>query len=682
MADEAPPTLKEAIGEWFLQHYGDPKPIPERKSTKDIAVADPRPAPPDPAIAARAEQAARIAQAGRNPAWQDMLTQMRAAGPQEQMVPRGPAPVPNPVPPGYNPFDPRHAAGGAAAALSTVGEAPLTPLNELLADQGQPLPGQPGGGPAGLPGGPGGRPISPKDRQTNFNTFLDSLIGAANANPTGSLDPFDRNHQALILRQSADKEEDILWDLEKDLANRQKEHHEAEMKALKPLWDAQDKRYAEQAKLLEQDAATFPDYMPPLIKPQDAQFFAYATLAVALVGGLAGKGGWMNTASAFNGMIDGFVEGNKEKIDTYNKIFHEEYEAAAGKYKAQRERMADILNATDVPINRILKEAEMQAKIDGAEWKVLEAQQGHIDKLRRMSVDEEKMATQIDMVKARLETQIDASLAHFGYGRGGSMGGANLDEYGMWAAAKMAMGGNLQVLQMLTSRWASPQRAEIFNIMAKEMQEQGIDPTYINQAMITLHVERAAQRWSKVRWEAVGRLEVALEELRPALEQGVLAANKLHPRAYNAPLNELIKRFTVGPDAAKVANVNTLALTVGREYMTLATMPVSNAQMHWGSADLAQKMVNGAMSIAEVEGFYEAITKEIAANKKGLESATLGSMQDVMSLGKPVRSEDFGLPPRATENKLSPLDRSNDPNNPQTQQQQDWTREFEGVLRH
>ncbi|MBA0087671.1 MAG: hypothetical protein HRJ53_22020 [Acidobacteria bacterium Pan2503] len=257
------------------------------------------------------------------------------------------------------------------------------------------------------------------------------------------------------------------------------------------------------------------------------------------------------------------------------------------------------------------------------------------------------MAIGIEQTKAKLQTQVDTAVLRLAGGRGSSFGGANLDNYGMWAAAKIAAGGNTAFLQMMTSRWASPQRAEIFNMMAKEWAEQGIDPSVVTQGQITVAVEKKAQTWSVMRWEAMNRLEVALTELKPAIDQAIAAANQLRPRAWNTPINKLTKEFTAGPQAAKIAYANTLALTVGREYITLATMPVSNAQMHWSAQDQANKMVSGDMSLYELSGFYEALSKEIHANKAGLEEATRLSMQDVMSLGRSVRPEDFGLPGKA-----------------------------------
>lgn len=478
--------------------------------------------------------------------------------------------------------------------------------------------------------------------------------------PTHALNPFNANDHERILRAEADKEQDILTKTWKKLTDSQIARADAEQKALAPLWAVQDKQIAAEAARERELQGKIPEWKPPpTINPGEAQSFVMGTLAVALIAGLAGKAGWMRVTEYMTGSIQGLIEGDRQRAEDYYRAYRAQYEASMGALKTQQERWRNILYATDVPINRIQKEAEIQAKIDGAEEKWLQAQQGHIDKLRGQAQAEEKMAIGIDSKRAALETQIEISLSRLAGGRAALAMGNNLDDYGKWAAAKVAAGGNTQLLATLTTRWASPQRAEIWNMMAKEMYETGADPAVINENQIRLNVERAAQRWSTVRWQATLRLEESLIALERPMEQAIIQANGLGPRAVNSPMNKVISEFGAGPHTERVAAVRTLAYTIGREYATLATMPVSNAQMHWGAQEKADRMVSGDMSLAELRGFYNSVLQEITVNKKALRDATELSMKDVISLGGQVNPQDYGLPPRD-----------------QASQQEDWIKRY------
>lgn len=493
-------------------------------------------------------------------------------------------------------------------------------------------------------------PSVAKDPQSDFNLFINQMIGWARGGgePWGGLNPKRREDQAEGLRKQADREDAKVSEAYQRLGESTRAHADAEMTNLQPLFDAQDARVREAQRRVDRTAAAIPEWKPPpTINPQDASQFVMGALAVALIGGIAGKAGWMRVSQYFNGALQGLIEGNRERAKEYHDAWQAEYESAMAKARASQENMTNILNATNVPINQMLRQAEIQAKIDGAEEKVIIARQGHADKLRQMARDEERMSDQLDMRRDQIKGQLDTALTRLGAGQRGALGGQNLDNYGKWAVAKITAGGNIGVLTAITSRWASPQRAELFNAIAKEWYDQGIDPSTFNENQIGLHVERAAQRWSKLRLEAIQRLEGSLQQFEKPLDEALAEANRLHPRAFNRPINALIKDFGSGPRTARISYANTLALTIGREYMTLVAMPVSNAQMHWGAQEQADRMVKGDMSLAEMKGFYKAVLLEVEVNRKALKGAVEASMQDVESMGVSVRPEDFGLPPRA-----------------------------------
>lgn len=550
-----------------------------------------------------------------------------------------PPPPPSPPPtPQSDPFDPRRLNQGRETA-------PPVSLDNALKETPPAI--QP---PAGPPPGPGLSPATSVPEATNFNSFINQMIGFAQTAgmPGSNLNPMRREHQAQVLREQAEREGEEVSEEQRDLARRMREHSESEWRALKPLFEDQSIRVARAEAEMAEARRGIPKYNPPpAIDATSAQGFLMATLAAALIGGIAGKAGWMRVTEYFNGSVQGLIDGNHQLAEQYNTAWKNEYEAAMAQWRATQENMRDILFATDMPINHILKMAEVQAHIDGADEKAILAREGHIDKLRKAAEDEEKMSDALDMKKATIQQQIDSAILR--NRMMGSAGGNNLDQYGLWAVGVITAGGNMRLLNALTTRWASPQRAILWNMLAKDWYEQGVNPAVFNEREIGLQVEKKAQMWSKVRYEGMSRLQVSLQLMEEPLKEAILEANKLHPRAYNQPINALLKDFGTGPQTARIAYVNTIAYMVGNEYVQLSSMPVSGAQMHATSLDTAKRMVSGAASLAEIKGFYEGVKLDTINSRKALDFAVQESIHDVERMGVEVNDPTiFGLPKQPT----------------------------------
>ena len=462
------------------------------------------------------------------------------------------------------------------------------------------------------------------------------------------LNPFNREHQAIVLQNEADRLQRQLDPQVTGFLEAQKERNKRDMEQLKPFFDAQEAQLkAAQADVDKANAALPQYHPPPTIDPTDAQNIMFGFLAVALIAGTVGKGGWMRVTQNFNGAMEGLIQGNEERAKMYNEAYKTSFESSMAQLKSQQERFKDIVYATDVPINQILRRAEIQAKIDGSDEKLLLAQQGHIDKLRSSVAAMDRLADNLSIQNARIGEQIDVALLRIGQGRGmQGAGGMNLDYYGKWFVASLAAGGDKSMLVAATSRWASPLRAEVINTMGKEFFDQGMDPSRMLQAQITFAAQKTVQRLGQTREVFMARLQDALVGLEPVVKQAIYEANGLRPKAENTPINALLKEFGAGARTAKIAYANQLAYNMGVEYQTLALMPASNAQMHMGSQDRVDKMVKGDMSLAELDGFIKALNFEIGNNRKAWQNAVDLSMYDVSQLGKEVRPQDFGLPAR------------------------------------
>lgn len=434
--------------------------------------------------------------------------------------------------------------------------------------------------------------------------------------------------EAEILR-----EQDELEHLQRDLAGRQRASADNEMAALKPLWEEQRKAVEKAQAEVDAARAAVPAYKPqPIVDPESYQQFMFGMLGVALIGGVAGKSGWMRVSQSMNGAMRGLIEGSKERAQESYDQFKRDYDQAMGKLKSSQENMRDILTATDIPIRQILMEAEIQAKRDGAEDKYLLAKQGHIDKLRTVMDAQDKMVLGVETRNQTVREQMDAALARLSK-QTGMAGGVNLDDYGRWFLTRVASAGNMQPLIAATSRWASPQRAEVMNSLGREYYLAGRDPSSFNQSQISLKVETAAQRWAKVRYEAIDRLETYLSKIEKPLMRALATVNGTSPRLANEPINAAISALGTGQSAKDLAYLKTLTIAAGRTYQELTTMPASQAQMHWGAQEMAREMVNENFTLASAKGFYEAVKLEVGINEGALDRMVLRSMRDVEGLG-------------------------------------------------
>lgn len=498
--------------------------------------------------------------------------------------------------------------------------------------------------PGGPPESPGSSVATSRPPQSDLNEFVKQLIGQARA--PARLDTSERQRESAATEAQITREGDALEAAQKELASRQKTRADSEMAALKPLFDEQSKALKEASDKVQAAQAHLPEYKPqPVVDPEQYQQFMFGLLGVAMIGGLAGRAGWMRVTQSMNGAMRGLIDGSKERAKESYEQFKHDYDQAMGKLQAAQQNWRDMLYATDVPINQILRQAEIQAKIEGAEEKFLMAQSGHIDRLRQHQVALDRMVDQLNIQNQRMDTQMDTSLIRLDKPQGGG-GGMNLDPFGKWALTQIAAGGNASPLVAATSRWASPQRAEIWNELGKEWYEKGIDPRSFNQGQAAQQVERAAQRWAKVRYEAVGRLEGALKDLESPLLKGIATVNGLSPQLVNAPINSAISSLGTGQGAKDLQYLKTLAVAAGRAYQEVTTMPASSAQMHWGAQEMAQDMINSNFSLAKAEGFYKAVLLEIQINRKNLNDMVRQSQSDLESTGMTVAPPQ-GAEPRA-----------------------------------
>jgi hypothetical protein len=106
------------------------------------------------------------------------------------------------------------------------------------------------------------------------------------------------------------------------------------------------------------------DLGPP-IDPKQAQSFMWQVFAMGLVGAIGGRGHWKTAASAMTGAIEGFREGNQQKVEAKKAEFDREMKIAQEKQKQADKKYSDILENKNMSLNMMAKMMEIHAHANG-----------------------------------------------------------------------------------------------------------------------------------------------------------------------------------------------------------------------------------------------------------------------------------------------------------------------------
>lgn len=165
-----------------------------------------------------------------------------------------------------------------------------------------------------------------------------------------------------------------------------------------------------QAPLPERQRAEMPEYKPqPVIDGKDFQNYAMGLLAFGLIGGIAAKDRWGTVASALNGSMEGYLQGNQMLAEQRYNDYKTAFEAAKAKETQANKEFESLLNRRDIS----LREMQMQYKILAAKWDRVDAQ----DAVRRKDIGAmykslehyqtslDKLQAQHDMMQERFAFQ-------------------------------------------------------------------------------------------------------------------------------------------------------------------------------------------------------------------------------------------------------------------------------------
>jgi hypothetical protein len=422
-----------------------------------------------------------------------------------------------------------------------------------------------------------------------------------------------------------DKRESQLDPLMQQITTRQSQLDEerlAEMKAFNTSQTAgeQDLRAAEAAPMPTPPTPTDIGPPPDLKHPVDAknyQQMAFAMLAMAMIGGRTSRGNWLGAASALNGALKGYKDGNeavaKEQMAEYDRKFQaaRQHDADANK------KFMDILEARNTSLNQKRELLQMEAAKHGREDARFAAMQGSIDRMlaqvnagRNALMNTEQKHTDM-MIHISLERE--KMEATKGKGRNATF----TPEQSAWAADYFS------ATQQKISAWGGG--AE----MVQSLIEQGITPQQVAAGGAQFAAYKSALRVNAVRQTGVDRLTKSIQTLEPVIIKTAKELGLTEVQLMNSTLNGLRRQF----GNAKLSELQTEVAAWGRQYMEAVTMPGSTAQLHVSSAELGDVILNVNMPIGAMIGSMHGANMDIAAGKYALDQVSKAIVDHIKKLG-------------------------------------------------
>lgn len=402
----------------------------------------------------------------------------------------------------------------------------------------------------------------------------------------------------------------------------------AEAKEREPVQQQLDteRQSLSQLKLPEPTADQIKWQPKPIVDPKDFQAFSWAMLGMAMIGGAASRGNWLGVSSSLNGAMQGYLDGSKARADKAYQDYQTQFKAALEHDSRAQREFENVLQSKTLSINAMLGELQNIAAKYNRQDILLAASQRSIDAVWRQVEATDRAIAQLEEYHDRTGVTLRLGLDRLKQ-QGGATG--DLNDYGRWFVEQNMQQGNMKFAQMLQSRFGGAVAARAFNDIGQQLQQSGIDPRSITENQLNNQVQFSIQRQVGHRKAAVERLTGTLQRIEQELQALVTKVNGQGVRAVNKTLNDIASQF----GDTDVAELRTLMLAAGREYMEAVVMPGSNAQMHASAQDAADRLADPNANVATLQGVLKGMNFDIAASRHELEEQINQSKQAVIGQG-------------------------------------------------
>lgn len=147
---------------------------------------------------------------------------------------------------------------------------------------------------------------------------------------------------------------------------------------------------------------------PPKPKAEDFSSFSYGLLAMAMIGGAASKGNWMNVASTLNGAMKGKIEGDQSRTQTEYKNYEREFKSAVEKERQANQEFEDILKQRNTSINSMISQYRVAAAKYDRQDALHAAGQRSIDRMWSAVEQRKSALTKLEEQHERLAPQVNS----------------------------------------------------------------------------------------------------------------------------------------------------------------------------------------------------------------------------------------------------------------------------------
>ena len=491
-----------------------------------------------------------------------------------------------------------------------------------------------------------GRAIPPQTRARALSEFdlSEEAVGPPATSgkpiPQGETARLDARREELVKQR--EEESNRLFGLREQSGAR----YERDITAI----EAEIKNQSDYAQaLIKQEEARnkeLPEWKPePPINPQDFMLFGMQLIAMALVGGLRGSGGWQRAASAIDGSLAGYLQGSKEKMEYHWQQYQQEYKRALDMQKQQQKEFEDTLRSNELSTNQKIRELQnTAARYEREDVR----QQGEI----QHTLDGyDRQITSVDEARARVEVsnaRIEATMTAMRERMSTANANATLTPEAYAVASYVdeitgKPGGPMT--RALYSKYSREFADPAFNMLVVHMKADHPDASLRDIAGLLVKngaANNAIQQALNVqekREAAVRRLTESITKIEGRIRTLAAQANLTNVPWVNITWNTL--RSGLGTEgSAEYIEFQNLIVESATQYMEAITMPGSSAQMHATTAEAARQLLSPNMTMEQIDGVFRAWNTEITITTQSLTQITRDLLEKMVN--DPMVSKETG----------------------------------------
>lgn len=201
------------------------------------------------------------------------------------------------------------------------------------------------------------------------------------------------------MSQDIMRDEGVLSQRQGQLLDRQTKIGAEREKTLGPMEEAITQRLNEPYP--ERPKSEIPQFKPePIVDAKQYEQLSYGLIAMAMLGGVASKGKWLEVGEVLNGALDGYLKGNQIVAQKRYKDYEQMFKGAVAKEQQANREFEDILKNRELRIRDQINQYRIVAAKYDRQDALAAAQSRSLDAMWR-SLDSRKSAV------ARLEEMHD-----------------------------------------------------------------------------------------------------------------------------------------------------------------------------------------------------------------------------------------------------------------------------------